>query len=258
MTDFMALPIWPGSSDNMEQQLFFSDLKLALKSATSALFQTGSYKVKLTQPTEPSQSQWEAAWTAQTGRSLPILPTAILLWIDSATNQTAGVYSTTSLDSGTILRRESRYPRSGVSYRNIVVATSAQSSNAAIGINNSNHPSLTWTQPVKADVLFTYQLYVLLSSGTGTWGADFVLDGVKLGSQIFGTATNSGIINNSASGDLMVACLAPNVTAGQHTVQVIFGVTGSPASPPTLAYGGVGSGAGQYGVRELVVEAITK
>lgn len=259
MTNFMSIGLWP--SDPLEQQLIMQQLKLALRSKTDSLFETAAYRVILQQTTAPTQGQWEAAWTAQTGLATPILPSATLLWIDTNYNVVGGIYGTTPL-STTVIRRESRYPIGGTSYYNAVTMTSAvAASTAAINTNNSLHPSLTFTLPVDSDVILTYALYVNLSSGTGTWGADFLLTRpvggtIKVGTQYQGVNTTQGIVNAAASGVLTATQYIPNLAAGTYTVQALMGVTGAPASPPSIAYGGVGAGASQYGSRVLTVRGI--
>jgi hypothetical protein len=215
------------------------------------------YKVVLDQTTEPTQLQWETAWIAQTGLAAPILPSATLVWIDANINEVGGIYGTTPL-STTVVRHESRYPISGNAFHQVAYLTSTVSTNVAIGINNSNHPTMTVNWPVRADMLLMYTLYVHLSSGTGTWGGDFMINGVKVGTRDLGIPTITGIINHAASGQLTVVHLIPEVAPGTYTIQAIMGVTGAPATAPTLAYGGIGAGAGQYGVRRLEVRGIAR
>jgi hypothetical protein len=257
MTSFLeGLPQFDPTGVNA--MLWAELLKVKLTNMNLEVFLQTTYTSIVEQSTEPLQAQWEAQWVTD-GHTLPIPPTSILLWWNTSTSYIGGVYGTTPLSAGVVVKRESEHANGGVSYRNIIsTPTAAVSSTASIGVNNSNHPSLTFDLPVLSDLLLVYQLHVVLSSGTGTWGADFLLDGVKVGTAYNSLPSNVGIINASATGNYRCHAFVPNVAAGSHTIQVIFGVTGSPASPPTLAYGGIGAGAGQYGLRQLIVEGIAK
>lgn len=254
MTNFMNIGQWP--ADPLEQQLLINQLKLALTSHTDSLYALANYTVIIEQSTEPVQVDWETEWAAQTNRALPILPSATLLWINTNIDDVGGIYGTTPLDTTTVIRRESRYPVGGTKNHSAYLSAAVSSVNTAINVNNSNHPSVTFTQYVVADMILTYELYVHLVSGTGTWGADFLINGEKAGTKYQGINTAAGIINNAASGLLKVSLYLPNMPIGEYTVQAIMGVTGAPASAPVLSYGGIGSGASQYGVRTLSVRAI--
>jgi hypothetical protein len=255
MTNFMSIGLWP--SDPLEQQLVMQQLKLALRSKTDSLFETAAYRVELKQTTVPTQGQWESAWTAQTGLPTPILPSATLIWTDTnyTPNVIGGIYGTTPL-STTVVRRESRYPVGGTSYFGSASLSAAVSNNAAINTNNSSHPSLTAVLPVVSDLLLTYSLYVNLVSGTGNWGADFLVNGVKAGTQYQGISTVSGLVVSNTSGLVQATIHIPNLPAGSYKIQALFGVTGAPTTPPVIAYGGIGAGANQYGYRVLTVRGI--
>lgn len=254
MTEFMNVGQWP--SDVFEQQLLINQLKLALKSHTDSLYALANYVIVIEQATMPLQADWETEWAAQTGRALPILPSATLLWIDTNIDAVGGIFGTTPL-STTVIRRESRYPIGGVAINEVDYLSAAVTSvNTAININNSNHPNVEFDLPVTADLILSYELYVQLISGTGTWGADFLINGVKAGTQYQGIPTVTGIVNNAASGLLKATIFIPSVPAGHYLIQAIMGVTGAPASAPVISYGGIGAGANQYGVRTLRARAI--
>jgi hypothetical protein len=256
MTDtFLEMMSFPPEYN--DQVLFFEQLKVLLQNKTDEFQSNAMRTAQVSQTTEPNQAQWEAAWlAAATGNTLPIPPSAQLIWWNPATNFVGGIYGTTPL-STTVVKREARYPRTGTNTYVVAQLTAQVTSTAQIGALNSNHPSVTFTLPVLSDLQITYSLYVKLSVGTGTWGADCLLDGVKIGTVLNGVASNAGVINSDSSGQIVMDVRVPNVEPGVHTVQAIFGVTGSPVSPPTLIYGGV-SGPTPYGVRVLRVRGFTK
>lgn len=258
MTDFDFMNVGQWTNNTFDQQLIIDQIKLALHSAKEKVLANAHYFVYLEQPAEPSQSEWEDAYEAQTQRTVPIIPSATLVWMNTNIDDVGGIYGTTPVSAGAVVRRESRYPLGGALPVERATLSSTVSTNVAIGVNNSNHPSVTLDLPVRADVLLTYSLYVHLSSGTGTWGADFLWNGVKLGTRDQGIPTIAGLTNHAASGQLTVTHFVPEVAPGSYTIQAIMGVTGAPASPPTLAYGGSGSGAGNYGQRVLTVRAFAR
>jgi hypothetical protein len=103
-----------------------------------------------------------------------------------------------------------------------------------------------------------YALFVQLNSGSGQWGADFYINGVKAGSQYLGVATNQGIVNSMTSGILRASFVLSDAAPGNYTIQATFGVTASPSSPPTLKIGGIASSSDQFGARSLIVRGIAK
>lgn len=251
--DFLAsLGSWP--YDYNRQVDYFNRLKMLLTQANQYVIDTAGEIVLLSQATEPNQAQWEAAWTAQTGLSLPIPASAQLHWWNTSVNQFGGLYGTIE-GSLTVYRRDHLYPRGGTIVMATDYKTDAISLAYSIGTNLTSYPKVTVVLPVVCNLIMEFELYVQLSSGSGQWGADFLVNGLKVGTQYLGLATNLGIQNHSASGLLKIEHTLYNVPAGSYTIQSEFGVTASPASPPTLAIGGL-SGAGSYGARELNVRGI--
>lgn len=254
-TEFLELPIFP---DNYPDQVMFFELfKTLLQNTTNDAFTNNSIVVQVTKATTaPSQAEFEAAWVAA-GYTLPIPPSALFIWWNSATSIVGGTFGTTITSGGTVYSRDTVYPPGGTSYYGTASLSAAVSTTNSIGAGNTNHPSLAFTLPKLSDLMVTYQLYTLLSSGTGTWGADFLLDGVKQGTALYALPSNIGIYNMNASGELLAEIRIPNVAAGAHTIQTIMGVCGSPVTPPTIAYGGIAAAASNYGLRVLRVRAVT-
>lgn len=251
--DFLAsMGSWP--NDYNRQLDYWNRLKLLLTQTNQYVIDTAGEIVTLSQSTEPTQGQWEAAWTAQTGLPLPIPASAQLHWWNTSVNEFGGLYGTIE-GSVTVYRRDHLYPRGGT----IVLAndykTDALSLAYAIGTNLTSYPKVTVVLPVACNLIMQFQLYVNLTSGAGQWGADFLLNGIKVGTQYLGLATNIGIQNQATSGLLFIEHTLYNLPAGTYVVQSEFGITASPASPPTVGIGGL-SGAASYGARELMVRGI--
>jgi hypothetical protein len=248
------LGIWP--NDYPRQLSFINDLKLRLQRANNFIVSNAGLTVTLKQAAEPTQSDWETAWIAQTGLSLPIPPSAQLLWWNTNTDRFGGMYGTVE-GNETPYRRDHAYPRGGTVMIKTNYKVDQKSLTYRIGSVLSDHPSVTIDLPVKADLYMEYSLFVSLSSGSGQWGGDFLVNGVKVGTQYYGLAPDQGIVNAMTSCQLRVPFILADAEPGEYTVQAIFGVTATPASPPTLVIGGA-SGAGSYGARQLIVRAIAK
>jgi hypothetical protein len=244
------LGVWP--NDIGSQIIWVDKLKALLQQMDTELAETAHFVVELQQATEPSQAEWEAAWLFQTGRPLPISKAADLIWWDTSEDYIGGLYGVL-LDSTTVQRKDPKNPRNSVALYQIDSEVDAQSITANIGADNTPYPSIDFTnsQPLRLELEF--QMFVDLASGTGVFGADFLVDGVKVGSSYYGVSTDQGIICMNASGFLRVVADIPEVAPGSHTVQVIFGVCGVNPTPPTLDIGGL-SAAGGFGARQLIVK----
>jgi hypothetical protein len=234
------LGLWP--SDVASQRLFINQLMNQLGIMNTFVNERTSDFVEITQATEPTQDEWELAWLQQTGKQLPISKNAVLHWIDTVTGDLGGVYGVL-LDSTNVLRKDSKYVRGGIGFFG-----SAQDGPGGTGVafqigeKNSEHSSLTFTLNQSMDLELTYQLYVSLTSGAGSWGADFLLDGSKVGTDLLGINLNMGIVNTEIGGLVYTTIIVPNVEAGEHTVQAIFGYTGIDATPPSLDFGQAADG----------------
>ncbi len=248
--EFLQLPVFP--NNYIDQIIFFEMLKTAAQNATNFALANNSGVAQVSSASEPNQAQWEAAWVAK-GYALPIPPSAILIWWNSTSNIVGGQYGTTPTSAGTVYSRDTRNPRGGTNFYDVVELSAAVASTVSIGVANTNHPSLTFTLEVLSDLILTYALSVDITVGTGEFGGDFLLDGIKVGTNLHALPANIGISNAAFGGPLYVEARVPNVAPGSHTVQAIMGVIKSPITPPTLAYGGLTA----YGIRTLTIRAIT-
>jgi hypothetical protein len=251
MTDFLAeLGGYP--TNHAAQVDFFNRLKVLLQSVNTKITDSAAAFVTLKQATEPTQLEWETAWVAQTGKALPILPNATLYWINATTNTFGGTYGVL-VGSSTVIRKESAFQSGSTFYVGSSFNTDYVSAfTGNIGTSLTSFPTLTFTAPVTSNLLLDFSLYVNLASGSGNWGIDFLLNGVKVGTQYLGAALNQGIVNSNRAGHLQAMFVATNVPPGTHTVQALFGVTGSPGSPPTLQFGGLTN----FGARTLLVRGV--
>jgi hypothetical protein len=249
-SEFLELPIF--SANYNDQVVFIEQFKTMLQNMNDEVRGNISRSVIVDSATTPNQSQWEAAWIAA-GYALPIPPSAILTWWDTAANAVGGSFGTTPTSAGTVYSRDTLYPPGGTCYIGHENLSAAVSTNVSIGVTNTNHPYKDFVLPRRSDIFVAYELYTTLSSGTGSWGGDFLLDGVKVGTAYYGLPTNVGISQISQSGSLRVKARIPDVPAGSHRIQAIMGVILSPVSPPTIAYGGLTV----LGLRKLDIRAVT-
>ncbi|APU89119.1 hypothetical protein Rctr85_101 [Virus Rctr85] len=256
IVNFVAqMGIWP--NDYARQLEFFNRLKSLLQTANNFVIDNAGLVVLLEQATEPTQTQWETAWTTQTGLSLPIPPSAQLHWWNSSADVFGGLYGTVEGNTA-VYRRDHIHPRGAVVAVDQAYKVDALSGwTQSIGTRLSDLPSLEIEIPTICDVELSFGLYVHLASGSGTWGVDFLWNGVKVGTQYLGIAVNQGIHGASAAGFLFARHVLSDVQPGTYEVQALFGVTASPASPPSLTIGGP-SGASAYGARQLTVKAYAK
>lgn len=244
---------WP--DDYARQLEFWNRLKTLLQQANSFVIDNAGLVVLLEQATEPTQAEWEDAWELQTGLDLPIPPSAQLHWWNTNEDDFGGLYGTVE-GNVTVYRRDNLYPRGASILMETAYKTDLLSSvQYAIGTNLADHPNVTIEVPVPVNLTLEYLLYANLSAGSGFWGADFLVDGIKVGTQYLGVATNWGICNESASNLVHAEHTIYNVAPGEYLIQALFGVCGSPASPPTVQIGGI-SGATAFGARVLTVRGI--
>ena len=218
------LGVYP--NDPASQIVYFNQVKQLLVNMDTQVNALTSDIVELSQSTEPTQGEWETAWTVQTGKSLPISKNAELRWWSTVTDTLGGTYGML-FDSSVVLRKDSKYSRGGIGYFGTATNNDAQSGSHPIGTNNSEHPALTFELNQVMDVELTYQLYTVLAAHTTELvGADFLLDGIKVGSDVYGLDTDIGVASTNDSGLLLVTAVSPAVPAGEHTVQAIYGYVG--------------------------------
>ncbi len=218
--DFFAqLPIWP--RDVVDQIDWFNRLKMLLNNWDATINAGVVDAVTLEAATEPSQSDWETAYTTQTGKALPIPPTARLLWWDTTNSRQGGVY-------GTLTNDDTVYPRSSINSPGSVAIfetealTATHTVDYVIGESLVNHPALDVTLTVPMKLFLTYTLIAQVSAASA--GADFLIDGVKQGTLHLGLASNRGF-EVQAHGQCIATLLTPTLDPGTYTIQAIFGRT---------------------------------
>ena len=249
-TEFLELPIF--SSSYPDQVVFIEQFKTLLQNISLEVRSNYSLPIMVESATQPNQASWEAAWVAA-GNTLPIVPAAQFVWWDTANLVIGGSFGSTPTSNGTVYSRDTLYPPGGWNYNNSSELSSAVSTNVSLGAVPANHPYLDINLARNSDIFVSYELYISLSSGTGSWGIDFLYDGAKVGTQYYALPTNLGFVTANASGQMYCEAIIPNVPAGSHRIQALMGVVLSPVTPPTLAYGGLTT----LGIRKLTVRAIT-
>lgn len=238
------------------QITYINQLKLLLSQFQTYVDSNTSDIILLPQVSEPTQSEWEMAWLQQTGKTLPISTSAIFYWWDVGINDLGGVYGIL-LDTTDVVRKDAKYPRSGLVLYETAYKSSAETVNTQIGSDHSVHPSVTITVPVVVRLEMTYTFWADRVTGTGAVAADFLLNGVKVGNQYYGLASDQGLYSIENSGQMRAFADIPNVLPGSYTIQTIFGYVGVDSSPPTFAIGGTASATGNFGIRSLVVKGYT-
>lgn len=244
-----SLGQWP--RNYVDQQQYLNKLLLEFNNFYASVLSNINSDVTLSQIVEPTQNEWEAAWTSQTGLLPPIPPSATLLWYDTSNNTFGGMYGTVE-GNATVYRREHIYPRGSTIYLNQNYLNSSISTSTSLYSNNANLPVLTFSLPCTCHLYIYSAMNVTLSAGTGSWGIDYLVNGVKMGTQVYGAAADYGIVNTATAGFLACPAVWPNLPAGNYTVQMMFGYVGSPGTPPTLALGAAGVNDGRY----MIVRAI--
>jgi len=243
---------WP-AHDFADQREFFVRLRGLLEQQYTQSRDRSFYQVSLSQATEPTQNEWEVAWLDQTELGLPISPSGVLIWVDSATGDVAGLYGV--VDGSAVPQLfDSVYPKNGVILVESAYTETLVSSTYEIGANTSDFPVITFsnTQRVKLEVYG--RMYVSLSSGSGNWGMDFLLDGAKVGTTEYGLPADQGLFTNNIDGHLHGRAIV-TIEPGDHTIQMIMGAVGSPGSPPTLDHGGTAYD--EWGVRYMQIKGFT-
>lgn len=247
--DFMAkMPPWPGH-DPAGQVFWINRLKELLTNLDDRIEEALVYSVLLEQATIPTQGDWETAYTTQTGLSLPIPPNTILQWWDTTNDRFGGLYGTLSHTDGTVYARDNRYGPGqviayGSDYKNDSVSVTT-----GISAIVSTQPSVTLILPAPARVHMVFTLMTDLTASSGNWGADFTINGTKVGTQYYSVASNRGLAERNSDGLLRAEAQTPVLAAGTYVIQALFGVT---SGTPTVGIGG------NNGVRLLWAEAIAE
>lgn len=245
--DFTTLGQWP--DDCSRQQAFMSNLQSKLNTMVAAANATAADSVILSQTAEPTQGQWETAYTAQTGKAIPIPPSAQLIWFNPTTSEIAGVYGTFT-GTTTIYKRGMRYG-SGIIHTNALVLDQvARSSNRTLQENSSLLPSVTITTYVQT--ILKMEFGVSITSGGANAGIDFLLNSVKVGTQYSLIPPYDGILSGLGTGRWTCKYIIDPLPAGTYTIRPLFGVIGSVYSGTNIAWGAANN------VTRFYVEAIVK
>ena len=232
--NFNSLGSWP--ADCIDQQDYMTQLQTQLNAFKNYMLDNSADVVVVSQPTTPSQSQWEFAYVNQTGKSLPIPSAAVLLWYNTSTSELAGQFGTVT----GFTQVEPRFYKynSGLTlvddftYNNV-----AQSSTRSLFDNQSFLPAeITFSIPVTCLVLLHFST-TITANGSGA-GVDFMLNEIKVGTSYYQVQPNGGIHENLASARFHITVPVDDLPAGTYTVRPLLGNVGAPASPAALGWGG--------------------
>lgn len=218
-------------TDCVNQQVYMNNLLNVLNNNINVL-NVYPILIQLDQEFEPTQDEWENEWTSQ-GYTLPISPTATLVWWDTYSGSAGGFYGTI-LGQTTVYRREHSTPRGATVYHEQAYRDDTQSFTTSITANDAIMPALTFTLPCICDLYVTFFSFITLSAGSGFWGVDAKLDGVQLGQLLYGVQVGYGVAIANTTSELYTEMLVKDVSPGEHTVQSMLGVVGNPGSPPTI------------------------
>lgn len=241
------LPMW--SADPSMQIAIVEQMKTMLNELQNTILANINRTITLFQASQPTQGEWQTAWTGA-GYSLPISPSATLIWFNTTSSRIGGTYGTLTGGDGTVYNRGSRFAPGSVVYMDTAARGDSVASTNAIGVGNSNHPSLSFLLPVRANLRLEYILSVNLNSGSGSWGADFLLNSQKVGTVYFNIASNAGLSARSTAGVVHAVAELTDVQPGNYTIQALFGNTGG-----SVAVLGIG---GTYGIRLLTARAYAR
>lgn len=245
--DFSTLGQWP--DDCSRQQIFMLNLQNKLNVMVNAVNAASADTVLLSQTGEPTQGQWETAYTAQTGKAVPIPPSAQLIWFNPTTNEIAGVYGTFT-GTTTVYKRGMRYGSGIIHATASALDNTSHTSNRTLQENSAVLPSITITTYVQT--ILNLEFGVSITSGGANAGIDFLLNSVKVGTQYSLIAPYDGIISGLGIGRYTCKYLIDPLPAGTYTIRPLFGVVGSVYSGTNIIWGGANN------VTRLYAEAIVK
>lgn len=245
--DFNTLGLWP--DDCNKQGSFMLALQTKLNSLVSVAQAASADTVLLSQTTEPTQGQWETAYAAQTGKSIPIPPSAQLIWFNPTTSEIAGVYGTFT-GTSTVYKRGMRYGSGIIHAMATAYDNVARSSNRTLQENSALLPSVTITTYVTTTLNLEFS--VSITSGGANAGIDFLLNSTKVGTQYSAVAPYDGIISTLGVGRWTCKYVITDLPAGTYVIRPLFGVVGSVYSGTTIAWGGASN------VTRLTAEAVVQ
>ena len=245
------------NQDCFSQSDFIDRLKQYMRDSVAYVKENTTSVVRLNQSTEPTQFEWEQAWLAQTGKTLPISPNGSLLWFNTKTNEFGGEYGTTE-NLSTVYRREPLYPKGAVVYHNNAFLITTQANlRVGIGASQAYYPSLTFTIRQTCDVILTFQAAIAYNGGASqSLGVDFELNGQRVSTTYFtGLSSTNALVAyppSAAIETIQVSAPILNLPAGTYLVQALMGQT------TVGGYSDIGIGGATRGARILTVKAIAK
>lgn len=231
---FSQLPPWP--SDPFDQQILWNRLKALLTTQDTAINNALVITITLSQATLPTQGEWETAWTGE-GYSLPIPPSARLLWYDTANGRFGGVFGTLDNDTTVYARGSANSPGSTSIMENSYTTFDSHVINYNLGTNSGSHPSVNITSNNPIKLYLTYSLFTELASGSGSWGADFLINSTRVGVAYYGLASTRALIERTNTGQIIAMAETPILDPGDYIIQGLAGRTN--ATTPTLNVLGV-------------------
>ena len=225
---FSKLPAFP--RDPMSQVIWIDRLKEILTNRDTEIKNLEVDVVTIAQGSVPSQANWESAYTTQTGKSLPIPPSARLIWFNTNINAVGAIYGTLTNSGGVVYLQQNRFSKGNII--DIVVNSAYDATLGvayALGEVLGDHPAVEVFIAVPARLLMSYIVGVQFTAGTGVVGADFLLNGIKVGSTYYNLPVTEGITRSSTSVAFVTHAWTPVLEPGTYEVQPIFGiVSGTP------------------------------
>ncbi len=205
--------------------------------------------VLLSQTGEPTQGQWETAYTAQTGKAVPIPPSAQLIWFNPTTLEIAGVYGTFT-GTSTVYKRGMRYGTGIIHALETAYDAVSHTSNRTLQENAAVLPTVSITTYVTTSLKLSFS--VSITSGGANAGIDFLLNTTKVGTQYSAVPPYDGIVSILAVGRWTCQYIITGLPAGTYTIRPLFGVVGSVYSGTNIIWGGANN------VTRLTAEAIVE
>lgn len=221
---FSRLPNWRNNSADDES--FIQQLKVLLNQMDASVNASIVDVVLLEQASLPSQADWETAYTSQTGKSLPIPPIARLQWWDTTNSRFGGEF-------GTVLNDTTVYPRiTRNSPGSIHIAETAQIASTTsispiedLDYSASYNPTLDVTISVPCYLELMYLLSYILSSGSGSVGIDFAINGVRVGPLYYNLPVDRGVYELTDTGQICAVVRTPTLQPGTYSILPLFGNT---------------------------------
>jgi len=244
---------WP--SDIIDQREFIARLEEWMNDLYTYVNEHAADVVTIEDTSEPNQAAWESAYTTQTGKSLPIPPNAILIWYDTTNLRLGGLYGTTASDS-TVINRGPRNAPGQIIYLGYDNDATSQTIATKVGESFVGMPSLTFTLPVKCRLEIYASAYITIASGSGPFGIEIYLDGVKVGTEYFGIPEDLALFQSSVAEFLNGRVMIEDVDVGPHTVEMSIGFSGAQSTPVQVTVGGNSSAGNGY--ISLVVKGVVQ